>query len=221
MTLPKSPWNNTYAGENKTRDAKPSPLAIYAVSVLKESSQFKDKGGLFILELGCGYGRDAFYLAQNLPCRILGLDSSEETIAIARTSIPPEVQKQVELLCYDFADVRDKFDIIFASNTYQSLAKEERLKLRQTVQRCLKSGGLLFLNALSVRDSEHFGKGRPVDGDFNAFFDERFLHFCTRLDLERDFEFLDIQALFEREYRERQAGGEEQHIYWFLAGQAK
>jgi cyclopropane fatty-acyl-phospholipid synthase-like methyltransferase len=221
MVYHNKPWDQAYNQDKKTWGDRPSELAILASNYLKECSQFKGAADIFILDLGCGYGRDAIFLAQNLPCHILGLDSSTQTIEIGRESLPKDLEKRVELLSYDFSHVRDKYDVIFTANLYHLLTPDSRIKLRQTVKRCLKAGGLLFLSALSVNDPEHFGKGTPVENETNSFLDERYLHFSTRLEMEKAFDFLDVHALFEWEYREESSTGTHHHVSWILMGKMR
>jgi hypothetical protein len=96
---------------------------------------------------------------------------------------------------------------------------EERNALRNTIEKRLKPGGMLFLSMLSPSDPEHFGKGKRIENEDNSFQDERFLHFCTREELERDFSFLNIEELFEHEYYESRSNGEvHHHILWLLLG---
>jgi cyclopropane fatty-acyl-phospholipid synthase-like methyltransferase len=214
-------WDKTYSNDKKVWGDKPSELAIFAMNYLKESSQFGKAPDIFILDLGCGYGRDAIFLAQNLPCHILGLDNSEKAIEMARESLPKDMEKRVELLCFDFSSVTDKYDVIFAANLYHLLKPVERAKLRDTIKRCLKTDGMLFLSAFSVRDPQHFGRGAPAEGEINSFLDERYMHFSTREELEQEFGFVDIHALFEWEFREKRSTGEHHHISWILMGRPK
>ena len=214
-------WNKTYSNDNKVWGDKPSELAIYASNYLQQSRQFQGNPDIFILDLGCGYGRDAIFLAQNIPCHILGLDSSEKAIEIARNSLPKELEKRIEFLCYDFNRVSDKYDVILASNIYHLLKPDERVMLRDTIKRCLKENGVLFLSSLSIRDPQHFGKGTPVGNEMNTFEDEMYLHLYTREELEADFDFLNIGALFEREFQERRSTKDHQHVSWVLMGKLK
>jgi hypothetical protein len=57
-----------------------------------------------------------------------------------------------------------------------------------------------------------------VENEKNAFIDEFYLHFSSRSDLEKDFSFINIWALFEREYRERRVTGEHHHVSWLMMG---
>jgi cyclopropane fatty-acyl-phospholipid synthase-like methyltransferase len=215
------PWNSTYDSDKKVWGDKPSELAIAAYNYLRESQGFRNRKDIFVLDLGCGYGRDAIFLAQNLPCHILGLDNSEAAIDMARHSLKGDLEKRVELLCYDFSQVTDKYDVIFISNLYQLLKPEERAKLRETVKRCLKDDGVFFLSTLSVRDPQHFGKGTPVADEPNSFLDVRYLHLSTRQELERDFDFLSISTLYERQFHEPRSTRDHDHVSWILMGKLK
>jgi SAM-dependent methyltransferase len=211
-------WNITYTTGKKVWGDRPSELAVYACNYLKESRRFQGSPDIFISDLGCGYGRDAIFLASNLPCHILGVDISEKAIEMARASLPKELGKKIEFLCYNFDQLKDKYDVILASNLYQVLKPDERFRFRETIKRCLKEDGVLFLSSLSVRDLQHSGKGVPVANEPNTFIDEKYIHLCTREELEEDFSFLNISALFEHEFIERRSTGDHQHVSWVLMG---
>jgi tellurite methyltransferase len=209
-------WNKTYSLEKRLWGDEPSELAQFALKTLQSSSRYKQRK-LSILDLGCGYGRDAIYLAQNLNCHVLGLDNSQEAINLANESVPANLKKQLEFLAFDFSHVLDKFDIIFASNLYQLLKAEERSALKNTVTRCLDKAGSLFLSTLSVRDPQLYGQGKKIEDDENSFQAEKYHHFSTARELETGFGFLNISALFEREYREAHSNGElHTHISWIM-----
>ena len=221
MTSNPLPWNTTYESDKKVWGDNPSQLAVVAYNYLRESQGFKNRKDIFILDLGCGYGRDAIFLAQNLPCHILGLDNSQPAIDMAKQSLKGTLGKQIEFLCYDFTNVSDKYDVIFVSNLYQVLKPQERTKLRETIKRCLKPDGILFLSTFSVRDPEFYGKGTPVDGEPNSFFDIRYMHLCTRQELEQDFDFLTINALYEHKFHDTRPNHDNDHISWIIMGRLK
>lgn len=214
-------WNKTYSTDNRIWGDNPSELALFVFNHLQQSVQFRSNPDIFILDLGCGYGRDDIFLAQNLPCHILGLDDSEKAIEMARSSLPKDLEKRIEFLCYDFSYVKDKYDVILVSNVYPLLKPEERTKLNDTIKRCLKTDGIFFLSTFSVRDPQHYGKGISVENEPNTFLDNRYLHLSTREELEKDFDFLNISALFEREFHERRSPENHHHISWILMGKFK
>jgi SAM-dependent methyltransferase len=210
-------WDRTYQADRLVWGEKPGELVNLACKYLGGVNA----SGKVIetLDLGCGYGRDTLFLVRNIRCRILGVDNSREAIAMARKRIG-KAEHQVRFRCCDFRQMPSrKFDVIYASNLYQLLRKEDRKALQEVIRKALKGDGMLFLSTLSINDPEHFQKGEKVRDEENSFQDEKFLHFCTREELERDFGFLTIKELYEHEYYEPHFNGEtHHHISWLLLG---
>jgi SAM-dependent methyltransferase len=200
---------------------KPGELAIITYNYLKESQGFKNRKDIFILDLGCGYAQDAIFLAQNLPCHILALDNSQEAIDIARRSLTGDLEKRIELLCYDFSKVSDKYDVIFISNLYHLLKPDDMSILRETVKRCLKSDGVFFLSTLSVSAPRHFYRTSVVLDQTSGSSEGSYLHLSTREELENDFDFLNISALYEREHSDPDINQNKNKVSWILIGRLK
>ncbi|MBM4447128.1 MAG: class I SAM-dependent methyltransferase [Chloroflexi bacterium] len=211
-------WDNTYRTNQHVWGDRPSELATFACNYLQGiKPSYK---AIDILDLGCGYGRDAIYLARNIKCDVFGIDNSREAIEMARKALADDLESRVRFECCDFRQMDDgKFEIIFASNLYQLLKMEERNALRDIIEKKLKPGGMLFLSTFSTGDPEHFGRGKRIENEDNSFEDERFLHFCTREELEGDFSFLTVKEIFEHEHYEPRSNGEtHHHILWILLG---
>lgn len=163
-------WDNEYKSNERVWGEGPTELAIAAVRYLKKCKSCDE--ALNILDIGCGYGRDAFYFLNNLRCRVLGIDSSKKAIDIASNTILRGQEEAVRFRCCDFTELEgDSYDIVFISNLYHLLKKDERKELRKVVMRMLKPDGLLFLSTLSVRDPEHYGKGIPAPEESDSFQD--------------------------------------------------
>jgi len=198
----------------------PSQLAVFIVKYLKKSRLSRKM--LSIIDIGCGYGRDEFYLSQNIQCDILGIDSSQEYIKLAVDDIPKKYVEKIRFQCRDFLKLpgSDTYDIVFASNVYHMFKLEDRAQFGQMVRAILKPEGLMFISTFSTRDPQHYGKGAPVADEMNSFIDRRYRHFYTGDELAKDFEFLTIRELFEHEYEEHLAAGDiHHHVSWLLAGQ--
>jgi len=214
-------WDKEYEQNGLVWGEKPSELATVAARYLHDN--LLNNKVLQLLDVGCGYGRDALYLSDNTECQILGIDVSEKAVEMARSSTLKARKEDVRFLCCDFSQLNDdKYDIIFISNVYQLLATHERKELRKKVTKKLETKGLLFLSTLSVNDPEHYGKGVPIPNESNSFsFQNRiYLHFCTREELIKDFGFVKIRDLYEHEYYEPRANGERHHhISWILIGE--
>jgi cyclopropane fatty-acyl-phospholipid synthase-like methyltransferase len=210
-------WDSTYQDHQRVWGDRPSALAAFACRYLQGKPC---KYTLEILDIGCGYGRDAFYLAGSIDCRILGIDNSDKAIEMAKKSLSGEPESRIRFECCDFDHIAGgQFDIVLASNFYHLFETAGRKNFVAAVKKRLKRGGLLFLSTLSHKDPEHFGKGKRIETEENSYQDEKFLHFCTRKELEKDFRFLDIKELSEREYFEPRSNGEvHHHILWILVG---
>ena len=163
-------------------------MALAAVDYLQRHNL--NDGVLSMLDIGCGYGRDAFYYADNLDGRIMAIDVSEEAIRLASDMAREKQAENVKFQRADFAELAEgRYDLVSASNLYQLLREDERKSFREAVLRTLKPAGLFFLSTLSVNDPEHHGKGAPVPGEANSFsFQQKaYLHFCTEEELIEDF----------------------------------
>ena len=211
-------WESTYARDKHVWGDEPSALAVFARGYITRAAS--ESKPMSILDLGCGYGRDTIYLAQNTRRSVLGVDNAREAIEMAQKAAVKDVEGCVEFRCCDFREmIGSKFEVVFASNFYQLLRMEERSALRNIIRENLNHGGMLFLSTLSISDPEHFGKGKRIKNEVNSFQDERLLHFCSREEIEKDFSFLTIQELFEHEYYEPRSNGEtHHHISWIILG---
>jgi len=214
----KMSWNSTYKDNKRIWGDRPSALAAFACHYLK--AEDLSERPVEILDLGCGYGRDANYLARSINCHILGIDNSSKAIEMAKQSLPVDLKSRISFQCCDFSQTDDgKFDILFASMVYHLLRATERQAFTEMIKKKLKPGGLVFLSMLSPKDPEHYGKGKPVENETNSFQDEKFIHFCTREELETDFSFLKTTELSEHElYEPRSNGQVHHHILWMLVG---
>jgi ubiquinone/menaquinone biosynthesis C-methylase UbiE len=212
-------WDKVYGDNGHIWGTEPSELAFAAVEYLHMYKQ--DNQPVNIVDIGCGYGRDTFYLAESLQCTVLGIDRSEKAIEIASEMLSDANHGKVAFRKCDFTDLDyEEYDIVFASHLYHLLNSEERKKLRRTITRLMKPKGLLFLSTLSVKDPEHYGKGNLVPGEINSFFDKTYLHLCTKDELLDDFGFLYVKEMYEHEFREPRATGEtHHHISWIMAGE--
>jgi SAM-dependent methyltransferase len=209
-------WDKEYENSHRIWGEGPSELAIITVKYL-QNHRLNDRP-LSIVDIGCGYGRDCLYFAKNLNCCIFGVDTSQKAIEILKNSTIEPYTKAIQFKCCNFMDLDQcKYDIVFASNLYQILQRKQREKLRKKIATLLKSGGLLFLNNLSTKDPEEYGKGEPCPDEKHSFKSNKYLHFCTREELKKDFQFLSIKELYEREYYEPRSQGEtHHHISWIL-----
>jgi SAM-dependent methyltransferase len=213
-------WDEAYGRRERLWGDEPSEIGVLAAELLAQWSL--PGGARRLLDIGCGYGRDARYLHERLGIEVLGIDHSAEGIALAgelSVGIP-----RVRFACRSFTDPGSwgagEYGAVLAAQVYHVLRPGDRRLLRDTVARVLAPGGYLFLGTLSVRDPEHHGKGEPVPGEEASFVDKVYLHLSTRTELEREFGFLRLLRLEEHEFDEpRTDGAVHHHVEWLLVAQ--
>jgi SAM-dependent methyltransferase len=131
----------------------------------------------YVLELGCGGGRDSEVLAA-AGHAVVGIDLSERSIAQARERVPSGI--------FHCQDVRAPFPLspgaagaVVASLSLHYFPWPETLALSNRIRETLRAGGLLLCRLNSTND-HHFGaSGHPeiepgyflVDGEPKRFFD--------------------------------------------------
>lgn len=168
-------WNQYY--KNDVCSKQPSPFAQYVATLIEP--------GRRLVELGCGNGRDAVYLAaQGL--KVTALDLSSVTIEHLREQNIPNA----EFICEDFinSDIHrpNGYDYAYSRFTMHSINKNQEQLLLQRVYASLRPGGKLFIEVRSVKDPL-FGKGRQLE--HNAFFyDNHYRRFIVLEELVAELE---------------------------------
>jgi SAM-dependent methyltransferase len=95
-----------------------------------------------VLELGCGIGRNATYLAE-LGCDVLAVDFSAQAIRRASKRVRP-VSGSVEFRCCSIFDVQvtaGSHDLVYDSGCFHHLAPHRRKDYVDLVHTALKPGG--------------------------------------------------------------------------------
>ncbi|MBW4681814.1 MAG: class I SAM-dependent methyltransferase [Microcoleus vaginatus WJT46-NPBG5] len=128
------------------RDSKPRYHHPYLMTPLLEILSANSPVGAAqtrVLDLGCGNGSLTHLVAQH-GYEVVGLDSSEQGIAIARESFPD--CKFIEADIYDLpdADLVNSFDIVMAVEVIEHLFYPKELV--RYAQKCLKPNGCLILS---------------------------------------------------------------------------
>lgn len=209
-------WNKKYKNKSQIWGSQLSELAVLINNFL--TTNYSDKN-ISILDIGCGYGRDALYLASHGNCSITGIDISTEAISIAKNNSKgiPNIQFTHE----DYHNIDKQYDIIMVANVYHLLNPSEQEKFRIKIFKLLKSGAVLFINTLSVNDKEEFGKGEAVFNEDNSFVQNKYLHFSSIEEVKNDFSSLDVVEIFEKEYIEIGKENNHHHISIFFVATVK
>jgi cyclopropane-fatty-acyl-phospholipid synthase len=111
--------------------------------------------GMRVLDIGCGWGGLAEYMARNHQVSVVGVTVSgqQETLAKARCKGLP-----VEIRLADYRDLNDPFDRVVSVGMFEHVGVACYKAFMNVVNRCLKDQGLFLLHTIagnrSVRSSD-------------------------------------------------------------------
>mgnify|MGYP001420553231 CR=1 FL=1 len=145
-----------------------------SICALRVEELMEERIGTEILDIGCGYGRDAKYLAYK-GYKVQGIDPSGNAITMAMKNFPVGDFKFGSFSKIPYRG--NSFDCVMSHLTYHMLKENERKKALQEVNRVLKPKGLLVFTVLSFHDpiSIKERKEHPEYGEYNEAFDRKMI----------------------------------------------
>lgn len=156
-------WSQRYRSEGVIWGKNPSPCAREAVS------RFRSYGARDVLVLGCGYGRDAKYMAEE-GLQVTAVDFAAGALELAEQWDARVSRSGAKYALDNIVDLgfnASRFDAVFSHRTLHLLLSHERLELGVAeIYRVLRPGGLA---CLSVRSHLDPTKGRSAQGSGQAY----------------------------------------------------
>ncbi|MGD6873523.1 class I SAM-dependent methyltransferase [Sutcliffiella horikoshii] len=143
-------WNDFYKDRNKE-------IPFFKVNGPDENLVSYLENGLLpkrVLEIGCGPGRNAIYLAK-MGCTVDAIDISENALTWARErALSEKVDinfRDVSLFEYGFEP--NSYDFVYDSGMFHHLAPHRRLSYTETIKEALKKDGHLGLVCFNTKAS--------------------------------------------------------------------
>lgn len=99
------------------------------------------KSELRILDAGCGFGRDMALFIEFLGAKPVGFDISRKHVEFAR-----RLGLDVAKASFDSYETNEKFDVIWANQSFMHLYPFQIKEIFRKYERMLKPGGYLFCN---------------------------------------------------------------------------
>ena len=119
-----------------------------------------------VLDLGCGYGSAARYLAANFGCRVTGTNISEKELELARSR--SEEAGLDSLLTFEYGDFHQlgypdgAFDVVWSQDAF--LHAVDKMAVLSECRRVLRPGGtLVFTDILVQKDTPEEDRTRIYD----------------------------------------------------------
>jgi ubiquinone/menaquinone biosynthesis C-methylase UbiE len=149
-------WEDVYEGRPPWDIGRPQPAFVK----LFQDGEIK-RG--HILDVGCGTGENALYLAEN-GCDVTGVDIAHRAIGIAKEKAAKRNVKVdffvCDVLTLGSCFLEGAFDIVIDSGLFHTLADEERPIFLEQVYRLLKSEGAYFMMCFSDKEPGEWGPRR-------------------------------------------------------------
>jgi tellurite methyltransferase len=143
--------------------------------------------GSHVLDLGCGQGRDALFLAKK-NFKVIAIDSAQSGIDGLNKFITENKLDNIQAACKnieDFIIEPDKYSIINAMNIFQFLDKGDSLNMIKNIQASLKLDGFVIIAGFSVDDSSFKeGKGFFDKNELNELFSNFKIVFYKEITVE-------------------------------------
>lgn len=121
-------------------------------------SRLNLKPGQKVLDVGCGIGGSAFYMAKEFGVNVVGIDLSSNMINLALKR-REEVGVSVEQVEFEVADATKReypphsFDVVYSRDTILHINDKHSLFTR--LFKVLKPGGIIFISDYCCSEGEH------------------------------------------------------------------
>ncbi|MBV9562027.1 MAG: class I SAM-dependent methyltransferase [Bradyrhizobium sp.] len=120
--------------------------------------------GQRLLEIGCGWGGFAEYVAKTFGTKVVGLTISHEQRDFAQKRMQQAgLSEQVEIRLQDYRDERDHYDRIASIEMIEAVGEQFWPKYFSQLRDRLKPGGLAGIQAITIQDSMFQHYRREVD----------------------------------------------------------
>jgi cyclopropane-fatty-acyl-phospholipid synthase len=120
--------------------------------------------GQKLLEIGCGWGGFAEYVARTFGARVVGLTISKEQRDFAQKRMQQAgLNEKVEIRLQDYRDERDRYDRIASIEMIEAVGEEFWPKYFSQLSDRLTPGGLAGIQAITIQDSIFQTYRREVD----------------------------------------------------------
>jgi cyclopropane-fatty-acyl-phospholipid synthase len=112
-----------------------------------------NRPGLSVLDIGCGWGGMALYLARNLGAKVKGVTLSDEQLAAARKrATDGELEGDVRFDLQDYRHVEEKFDRIVSVGMFEHVGRPHYDTYFRKSADLLKKDGVMLMHTIGRVD---------------------------------------------------------------------
>lgn len=103
--------------------------------------------GMRVLEIGCGWGDAAAYLAEHAGCEVVGITISREQARLARQRC---ADLPVDIRLVDYREIDEPFDRVYSIGMFEHVGAKNYPAYFDVVRRCLPADGLSLLHTIGA-----------------------------------------------------------------------
>jgi len=102
-----------------------------------------------VLDIGCGWGGMAIYLAEEFGCEVVGVTLSDEQYALANQRIKSQnLQHKVTIKLMDYRDVTDQFDRVVSVGMFEHVGVNHYLEYFKKIKSLLTDEGCAVIHSI-------------------------------------------------------------------------
>ncbi|KRW59581.1 SAM-dependent methyltransferase [Pseudomonas sp. TTU2014-080ASC] len=117
-----------------------------------------------LLEIGTGWGSMALYAATHYGCKVTTTTLSREQYAYTQKRIEEQgLQDRITLLLEDYRDLKGQYDKLVSIEMIEAVGHRFLPTYFKQCSRLLKDGGLMLLQAITIRDQRYEQAKKSVD----------------------------------------------------------
>ena len=110
--------------------------------------KLKLEPGMRVLDIGCGWGGAARYMAEKYDVHVTGISVSQEQVNMANNQ---SKGMNVDFRFMDYRDLNEEFDCIFSLGMFEHVGFKNYAEYFRVANRCLKDGGLFLLHTIGFQ----------------------------------------------------------------------
>ena len=109
--------------------------------------------GMSVLDVGCGWGGLALYLARHCGVRVTGITLASEQLQVAREQARLQgLDRQVDFRLLDYRQVHEQYDRVVSVGMFEHVGTNHYGRYVRQLRRCLKPDGIALLHAIGRAD---------------------------------------------------------------------
>jgi cyclopropane-fatty-acyl-phospholipid synthase len=112
--------------------------------------KLKLKPSLSVLDIGCGWGSLAKFMAEKYQVKVTGITISKKQAELAREIC---TGLDVKILLQDYRDIQEQFDRVVSVGMFEHVGYKNYKIFMNVANRCLKNDGLFLLHTIGGNNS--------------------------------------------------------------------